>query len=128
MTSWSRGNPFVTWREMCIRDRLNVGQCVTLLADDVGIGKLLVQGEPVVQHGGIAVNVDDVVARIHTVVVGEGQLPELQYVNLGIRVENSIVVAVYAIVRYEAGVGGVIALFAGSDTRFVSIEDFLLGG
>jgi len=94
---------------------LDVSLGVTLFADDVGIRELLVQGEPVIQHGGIAVNVDDVVTRIHTVVVGEGQLPELQDVDLGIRVKDSIVVAVYAIIRDVARPRCVIALFAGRD-------------
>jgi hypothetical protein len=56
---------------------LDVSLGVTLFTDDVGIRELLVYGDPVVQNGCIAVNVDDVATRIHSVFIGEGQLPML---------------------------------------------------
>jgi hypothetical protein len=106
---------------------LNVSLRGPLFADDVGIRELLVYGDQVVQHGCAAVDVDDVVTRIHSVVVGEGQLPVLHEMSLVIDIKDSIVVAVHAIIGYEAGVGRVVPPFTSLDACFVGIEHFLLG-
>lgn len=56
--------PRVILFDVCLR--------VTLFTDNVGVRKLLVYGDSIVQHGCAAVDVDDVVTPIHSVVVREG--------------------------------------------------------